>query len=108
MYRHDYAAGGMRMLTVVDPSGRAARRATVATAALFIPAAIAPALFSPLLGWPYALIAAATGLAFLALTIRLAITPSDAAARRVFFASITHLPLLLLAIVSESVLRAVV
>lgn len=106
MYRHDYAAGGMRMLTVVEPTGRIARRATVATAALFLPAALAPALFSPVLGIPYFVIAALTGIAFLALTVRLALAPSDAAARRVFFASIIHLPVLLLAMVAETSLRA--
>lgn len=108
MYRHDYAAAGMRMITVTDPTGRDMRRATLATTLLLLPASIAPALASPLLGWPYALIAAAASIAFFILTIRLARAPSDRAARLVFFASITHLPLLLIAAITEALLRSLV
>ena len=106
MYRDDYAAGGMKMLTVVDPTGRRAREASVAGALLFIPASIAPAWTSPLLGPVYVAIATAAGLAFLCLTVRLWRTPTDAAAKVVFFASIIHLPVLLTAMASEAAIRS--
>ena len=107
MYRKDYAAAGMRMIAVVDPTGRSTRHATVATAALLVPAAVSPALASDLIGWPYAVIAAVTSLAFFWLTIRLLREKSDAAARRVFFGSIIHLPLLMIALVVEAAITAV-
>lgn len=103
MHRDDYAAAGMRMLPVVAPDGRSTRLVTRLTAVLLIPAAAAPALATPLLGWPYAAIAVSTSAAFAAMTFGL--TPRRATPKSVFLASIAHLPLLMLAMVAESVAR---
>lgn len=109
MYRADYAAAGMRMISVTDPTGRSTRVATVITAALLLPATLAPGFVSPMLGWPYLAVAATTGIAFFALTVAMARATdqnADTASRRVFFASITHLPLLLIAMSAEALVRA--
>ena len=75
---------------------------------LLVPATLAPAYFMPdRLGPFYATIAALTGLAFGWLAMRLAISRTRPAARLVFIASIIHLPLLLVAMVGEALVRAV-
>jgi len=99
MHRDDYAAAGMRMLPVVAPSGRSTRFVTRLTALVLIAAAAAPALTTPLLGWPYALFAILTSAAFAALAFRLG------KPKAIFLASIAHLPLLMLAMVAESAAR---
>jgi protoheme IX farnesyltransferase len=43
MYRHDYGAAGLQMLSVVDPSGRRAGRLAVVSALALIPVSILPA-----------------------------------------------------------------
>ncbi|MAY74730.1 MAG: protoheme IX farnesyltransferase [Phycisphaerae bacterium] len=106
MYRDDYAKGGMKMLTVVDPTGHRAGRASLVWATLLIPATIAPAFASPVLGAPYAVIAGATSAAFLWMVIAFAKEPTKATGRRVFFGSIAHLPLLLVVMLMESTVRA--
>lgn len=108
MYRADYAEGGMRMLPVIDPAGRGTAFVVVFTAVLLIPATLAPALAMPgLVGVVYPVVALVSGLWFLVMCIRLARARTDAMARRVFFASIAHLPLLLLVMVGEGFVRAV-
>lgn len=106
MYRDDYAAGGFRVLPVVDPSGRATAITILVTAVLLVPATMLPVWAMPgLLGGATLVVALLTGLAYLWLAVKLAISRTRPAARRVFFASIIHLPVLLLVIVAEAVGR---
>jgi len=44
MYRHDYGAAGLQMLSVVDPSGRRSGRLAVVSALALIPVSVLPAL----------------------------------------------------------------
>jgi heme o synthase len=105
MYREDYAAGGYRVLPVLDSGGKRTSRAILRWSVLLLPATVAPAL---LLAAPFAtifaIIAVGMGLAFMFLTWRLVHTLSRTDARRAFIASIIHLPLLMGTLVGLSIL----
>jgi protoheme IX farnesyltransferase len=100
-YRKDYAAAGMKMISVTDPSGRkVARRAFVWTVLL-----VASSAMPTLLGycsWYYFAFAAALGLWILRSAI-LFLNPDrrEVEARRLFLISIAYLPLLLAALVAD-------
>ncbi|MEM9066069.1 MAG: heme o synthase [Planctomycetota bacterium] len=106
LYRDDYAKGGYRMLPIIDPTGRVSALTILVTAVLLLPLTLFPAWAMPkLLGLAYIAIAALTGLAYIALAIKLVGSRSRHDARLVFFASIIHLPVLLLAMVGEALVR---
>lgn len=108
MFRDDYALGGMRMLPVIDRTGMGTAFVVCLTAALLIPATLAPVAAMPHVLGPVSLVVAAgSGLVFLTMSIRLARHRTQAVARRVFFASIMHLPLLLVVMVGEAFVRVV-
>lgn len=107
LYREDYAHGGFRVLPMTDPSGVKTATAIVFTSVLLLPATLWPAWAMPeLLGPLYISVASLTGVAFLALSIQMARKRTRPAARRLFFASIIHLPLLLIAMVLDGFIRA--
>lgn len=97
IYRRDYAAGGMKMLTVVDPSGvRAGAQAVMAALAL-VPVSLVPALF-PLAGSvnTYFFGALLLGLGQLACAVTFLVNLNDQTARRLLWASLVYLPGLLM------------
>jgi protoheme IX farnesyltransferase len=100
MYRDDYARAGFPMLPVIDPEGRRAGRQAVIYAALLVPVSLVPALVG-VSGLPYLVFAAVSGVVLLWLAARFASTRSDAAARALFFGSITYLPLLWIAMILD-------
>jgi heme o synthase len=103
MYKDDYAKGGFKMLPLIDPTGRRTAATVLLWAAALLPATIAPALaMSDNLSWFYPVVAGATGVAYLVAAFKFNGTISRDNARRVFFASIIHLPLLLVAMVSDA------
>jgi heme o synthase len=93
MYREDYARAGFPMLPVLEPDGRSTGRQAVLYAAALVPLSLTPTLMG-LAGGIYFAGALLLGLAFLWLTVRFARTRSVADARRLFFGSITYLPVL--------------
>jgi|GEM_PF-104494 protoheme IX farnesyltransferase len=106
MYKDDYLRGGHKVLPVFDQTGVLTSVIVILWALLLIPATLLPAVFMPdRLGWPYVVIAGLSGGAFVAMCFRLARVRTRAAARAVFFGSIVHLPLLLLAMVVEVLTR---
>lgn len=112
MYKDDYAMGGYRVLPVVDPSGRRTSAWIAAWILVLLPATLSPwwALGgegggSAELGFVYAATAVATWLAYAWLGVRLLKRRDRASARAVFFASIAHLPLLLVVMVGDAVVR---
>lgn len=106
MYKDDYAKGGYRVLTVVDPSGKKTVAVMAVTALLMIPVTISPVWLAPgRVGWVYGLVAAITGVGYLVLVARAARRRDRASARGVFFGSIAHLPLLLAAMTGETLVR---
>ncbi len=105
MYREDYAKGGYKVLPVLDPTGRATSIAMLITAAMLVVVSLLPAWTMPeRVGVAYVAIALLSGLAYLGLCVRLARTRTVAFARRVFIASVMHLPLLLVALVADALI----
>jgi protoheme IX farnesyltransferase len=108
MYRDDYARGGYMVLPVVDPSGRWTSLTIALWTLALIPATLMPAKIMPdRLGIAYLVVAGVTGLGFAALAARLIFSRGRAQAKAVFFGSITHLPVVLVVMVGEAVVRAV-
>jgi len=103
MYREDYAAGGYKVLPVVDPSGRQTSAMIVFWTLCLIPVSAAPALFmNDRLGLIYVAFALVSGLGFLYLAVVAAWTLARADARRAFIASVIHLPVLLVVMVAQA------
>jgi heme o synthase len=106
MYKDDYAQGGYAVLPVVDPQGATTAWTVALWTLALIPATLLPATnLQGVVGLPYAIIALVSGLAFGYLALRLILERTRERARVVFFASIAHLPLLLLAMTVEATLR---
>ena len=107
VYREDYARGGYKVLPVLDPTGRATAIVIMTTTLVLVPMTIAPALALPeLLGAVYIGIAAASGLGAIVFAARVCRARTLERARAVFVASIVHLPILLIVMVGEAVVRA--
>jgi protoheme IX farnesyltransferase len=98
MYRDDYRKAGFPMLAVVEPDGRRTGRQAVLYSALLVPASLTPSL-AGVSGPVYFWWALALGVTLLALSMAFAKERSEASARRLFFGSITYLPLLWAAMV---------
>ncbi len=100
MYKDDYAAGGYRVLPVIDPTGRRTARSILLWSLALIPASVWPAvLMRPIPAGVYGVLAGAMGIGFMLLAVKLAGSLARADARRMFIASIIHLPLLLVLMV---------
>ena len=102
LYRHDYTSGGFPMLTVIDPSGRAAGRQVLLQSLALIPVSLLPVI-GRLAGPAYGACAAGLGVAFLVLGLRFAITRSRPSARALVIGSIIYLPVLLVALVLDRI-----
>jgi heme o synthase len=108
MHRDGYAQGGFCMLPLHDPVGWRTARTSLAWAAALIPVSLTPILTIPdRLGWGYAIVAILLGAMFLRSTIRFVIQRDNLTARKVFFASIIYLPLILLAMMVDSIVRTI-
>ncbi len=106
MFKDDYERGGYRVLPVLANGENRTARSIAMWSVLLIPATMAPAwALWGVLGWPYLAISALGGIAMLVLASRLIRERTRAAARKLFFASIIHLPVLLLAMVAEGLIR---
>ncbi|MFG0258841.1 MAG: heme o synthase [Phycisphaerales bacterium JB041] len=106
MYREDYARGGHAVLPVVDQSGVKTSVVIAVFTVLLIPATVSPVVTMPRVLGPLSLFTAAvSGLVFAGLVARLLKTRRREHARAVFFASIIHLPLLLVVMVLDAFVR---
>ena len=94
LYRKDYALAGFKMLPVVDGDLNFTSRQVVLYAAALIPVSLTPALIG-MAGAVYFACAVLAGLAFLSFGVSCAASHDRVDARRLFFASIIYLPLLL-------------
>ena len=94
LYRDDYARGGFPMLAVTDRDGSSTGRQAVLYATALLPVTLAAGLLASA-GAGYLWGGLALGLAFLACAGAFAWKRSVASARRLFFASVLYLPLLL-------------
>jgi protoheme IX farnesyltransferase len=86
LYRAQYAAAGMRMLTVVDPSGLRAAGQALAAAILLLPAALVLAVPSGSI--QMFLSAAVAGTVYLVATVQFAVRRDDVSARFLLLASL--------------------
>lgn len=93
IYREDYARGGLMMLPVVDPSGRATGRQMVFCSLALFPVALLPSLLG-MAGEVYLLAAVFLGITFFWYTLRTARLLSTLNARRLLQTTIIYLPLL--------------
>ena len=100
LYREDYRAAGMRLLTIDDPDfARTARQSALWTVAL-LPVSLAPVVIG-LAGPVYFAGALALGGTFLAVAVAFARAPKVASARRLLLASVAYLPVLLGVLVAD-------
>lgn len=102
LYREDYARAGFAMLPVVEPTGRQTAAHAVCHALGLLPVSMCPALFG-LTGMLYLAGALLLGVAFLGCALQFARQRSERSARRLFFASVLYLPLLLGLMVADKV-----
>ncbi len=100
MYRDDYARGGFVMLPLLDSTGRITAQTMVLTALILVPLSLMATTYG-IAGWWFAGASLVLGLWFTLECVRFLIDRSDARARRVFFASIAYLPLLLTVLVLD-------
>ncbi len=106
LYRDDYVKGGYAILPAVESDYRITASSMFLWAVAMLPATLLPAFVAPhLLGVPYIVIASVSGVAYALLCLRLLRTRRREHARTVFFASILHLPILMLATCAEAALR---
>lgn len=97
MYRDEYSWAGMRMWSVVDPSGRRTGVQAVCGALALLPISLIPGLSTPGVGGSVYLVTAfLLGLAQLVFAVRFYVTLSEHSARRLLQASLLYLPTLLI------------
>lgn len=108
MCRRDYELGGFRMLPAIDPTGKLTAWIIVASSLLLIPVSATVVFTAPdLLGWPTIAACVLLGLPMVALGMKVALHPTEKTARTVFLASIIHLPVLLMVMVAEALIRTI-
>ncbi len=100
LYRDDYARGGLRMLPVVDTELLITGRQILLYAMALIPMSLAPVQLG-MAGPLYFTAAVLLGFAFLSFGVSCATTRTRSDARKLFFASIVYLPLLLAAMMLD-------
>ncbi len=94
IYRRQYDRAGMRMLTVVDPSGRRAATQAVLAATALLPVSFVPALVAPSAAW-YVVLAFVLGVGYLACALVFMARINESTARLLLRASLVYLPSLL-------------
>ena len=94
LYRKQYERGGMKMLSVVDPSGRRAGVQAVLAALALLPVSFVPGLLAPG-AVVYVLVAFCLGVAQLICAAIFLAKLDESAARLLLRASLVYLPLLL-------------
>jgi len=104
MYRHQYATAGLRMLTVVDPSGLHAALQAVTTCLALLPVTLVTTLLTAGDGrWWYLAATLLLGTAQLACALLFLRRRSEQNARRLLRATVLYLPALLLCLVAATI-----
>ncbi len=94
LYREDYRRGGFEMLSLDDATGRSTGRMALLYSITLLPVSLLPTLLR-LTGTIYFFGALILGICYAGMSLLLMREPSEKPARRLFFTSITYLPLLL-------------
>jgi protoheme IX farnesyltransferase len=105
LYKDDYAAGGFKMLPVVDEGLQTTGRQIILYGAALIPVSLMPVIFG-MAGPVYFTAAILLGLVFLGYGVACALGRRRVDARRLFFVSIIYLPVLLAVMMMDKVGRA--
>jgi protoheme IX farnesyltransferase len=104
LYRDDYRAAGLRMVSVADTSGRKTAWHALASSLVLLPVSLLPVW----LGWAslfYSGCATLLSLGFILIAVRFVYQPQRPQARALFLASITYLPLILAALALDIPIR---
>jgi heme o synthase len=102
LYRDDFAKAGIQFLPVIEPDGSSTNRQIISHCAALLAVSLLPTLLG-LAGAIYFLVAFVLGLGFLASGISLAMESTVGGARRLLFASLIYLPVLLLVMALDRV-----
>jgi protoheme IX farnesyltransferase len=102
LYREDYHRGGFRMLPVDDDGLRRTSGHIVLYSAALLPVSLGPCLIG-IAGRVYTVSALVLGIIFFGFAILCATRRNRAAARKLFFASIIYLPVLLAVLMMDQV-----
>ena len=94
LYRDDYRAGGFKMLPVDDPTLTRTSRQSLLYSAAMLPVSLLPVIVG-VGGRVYTVSAVLLGIAFFAFALSCAGKRTRIEARKLFFASIIYLPVLL-------------
>jgi len=97
LYREDYEAAGLRMVSVNDPKGKRTGIHAVISALILLPISLLPTLIGHS-GLFYAAVATLLSLAFVIAAFWFALQPNRPRARILFLTSIAYLPLILTAL----------
>ena len=100
VYREDYARAGIRMLPVVDPSGRSTFRQIVGFSVALILASLLPAI-AGMAGVPYLFGALLLGLALLQMSLWTAREQTNRSAMWLMHSTVIHIPLLMALLVLD-------
>lgn len=97
-YRDQYRLGGLKMVTVTEPTGIAAGRKAVITGVLLLAVSLLPVLClrTSTHVWIFSVIAVLLGLFYLGPAIEFRFSRTDATARRLLRVSLLYLPLYIL------------
>ena len=93
IYREEYARAGFRVMPVVHPDGATTAVQIALHSFTLLPMTLLPVVLG-MAGLPYAFAALAVGTVFLAFGLRASWTLAVVDARRLFLASLAHLPLI--------------
>jgi len=104
MYRDDYQAAGLRMVSVNDSTGRHTGIHAAVSALILLPASLLPVWMGHA-GLFYGFVAGVLSLGFVAAAFYFALHPDRPRARVLFFASIIYLPLILIALALDVPIR---
>jgi heme o synthase len=95
LYREDFAKAGIQFLPVIEPDGSSTHRQIISHCAALLAVSLLPTLLG-LAGAIYFVAAFVLGVGFLASGVSLAMESTIHGARRLLFASLIYLPVLLL------------
>ncbi|HWP58816.1 MAG TPA: heme o synthase [Candidatus Acidoferrales bacterium] len=101
LYREDFERAGIRFLPVVEPDGASTGRQSVSHSLALLAVSLLPTLLG-LVGGVYFFSALLLGSAFVACSVQFARRQSSAAARKLLWASLVYLPVLLVVMALDS------
>jgi protoheme IX farnesyltransferase len=102
LYREQYANAGIKMLPVIEPSGKLTARQIVLFTIMLVPVSLAPYFFR-VSGFIFLIGAVILGLWFLWVSIQAAVTKTDQRARALLLVSVIYLPLLFLLMIVDRI-----